>query len=103
MYLLRIQHDDGCTCVRAELRHEQMIDDEGVEGLWTLMLPFVKDIDNLLAQFAGTIKEAFNILYGFINPNNFQNLLGGATYRCSNFLVLKFICLEIMSCPKFNF
>ncbi len=72
MYLLRIQHDDGCTCVRAELRHEQMIDDEGVEGLWTLMLPFVKDIDNLLAQYAGIYQGAFCILYrDFVNLINF--------------------------------
>ena len=56
MYLLRINHDDGCTCIRVELRHEQMIYEDGVEALWTIMLAYVRDVDNLLHNFSGKLK-----------------------------------------------
>ena len=70
-YLLRICHDDGSTCIRVEVRSEQkmlVFDDEDdksreegkyAEMLWNLMLPFLKDAEDLIAKFAG--KEGVEI------------------------------------------
>ena len=56
MYLLRINHEDGSNCVRVELRHERLIEEDGVEGLWAVMLAYVRDVDNLLHQFSGRVQ-----------------------------------------------
>ena len=58
-YLQKIDHDDGSTCVRTEARHEaQAVEDETqpekeVEQLWQLLLPFLKDCEDIIAKYAG--------------------------------------------------
>ncbi len=44
--------------MRVEVRHERMRSDEDVdegatEALWALLLPLLRDVDNLLQQFSG--------------------------------------------------
>ena len=52
-YLLRINHEDRSTCVRAEIRHERYNDVSDVENLWQVLLPFLRGFDGLVATFSG--------------------------------------------------
>ena len=73
-HLQRIPHDDGSTCIRIETRSEQQTpvmkstgdededdenkqnqDDKMAEILWGLLLPYVKDVEELISKFAGML------------------------------------------------
>ncbi len=62
VYVLRIHHDDASTCIRTELRHEISSDESEVENLWTVLLPFLKDVESLCSMFTGrTITYNLNV------------------------------------------
>jgi hypothetical protein len=74
-HLQRIPHDDGSTCIRLEVRSEtktppvtsapdaeeeemrsgeQDEDDKMAENLWGMLLPYLRDVEELVGKFAGT-------------------------------------------------
>ena len=56
-YLLRIDHEaDSSTCVRMEMRQELASrEDSDVETLWAVLLPILRETDNLISKFKGKI------------------------------------------------
>ncbi len=53
--LSRIDHGEDYTCVRVKLNHEESKDEDGLQALWMVLLPLVRDFDNLLQQYSGQI------------------------------------------------
>ena len=54
-FLKRIRHhDDGSICVRIEVCLEtKVIGEKEIDPLWAVLLPFLRDTDDLLASFQG--------------------------------------------------
>ena len=54
LFLKRIQHhDDGSVCVRIEVCHETKVAGQENDSLWAVLLPFLRDTDELLSFFQG--------------------------------------------------
>ena len=53
LYFLRIEHNDKSTCFRIEVRHERDVGLTGVETMWGLMFPFIKEVETILGKYAG--------------------------------------------------
>ncbi|KAK2154300.1 hypothetical protein LSH36_271g02017 [Paralvinella palmiformis] len=63
LYLQRIEHDDGSTCISVECRHESRLTDEDtekqVEQIWQVLLPFLKDCEDVIAKCTGARMERY--------------------------------------------
>ena len=55
LYLERVEHEGEGTCVRIEVKHSHPAGevDRETEVLWSLMLPFLKDADDLVLKYTG--------------------------------------------------